>query len=88
MTKDKFDWRAKLDMDNSLKFNAIVAQLSKYEHVYRDSPDPQKIQMWLEILEISKKQDAIIKRLDLLEKKMFLRDDKKRDGILGDLDNY
>ena len=88
MTKDKFDWRAKLDTDNSLRFNALVAQVSKYEHVYKDSPDPQKIQMWLGILEICKRQDAILKRLDTLEKKLFVRDEKKREGILGDLDNY
>lgn len=88
MSPEKFDWRAKLDTDNSLKFNALLSQVSKYEHVYRGADNPQMIQLWLGMLEIYKKQDAIAKRLDMLEKRLFAAPSKKRNGLLGDLENY
>ncbi len=88
MPKKKFDWRVKLDTGNSIKFNALLSQTSKYEHLYKGTDDPQTVQMWLGMLEIYKKQEAIAKRLDTLEKKLFSTKSKKRAGLLGDLENY
>ena len=88
MAKPKFDWRAKLDVDNSVKFNALLAQVSKYEHVYKGTDDPQMIQLWLGMLEIYKKQEAIAKRLDELERRLFVSSGKKRTGLISDLENY
>ena len=88
MSKEKFDWRLKLDNDNSIKFNALLSQISKYEHLYRGADKPQMIQIWLGMLEIYKKQEAIAKRIDELEKRLFSPRYKKRAGLLGDLENY
>ena len=88
MVRAKFDWRAKLDVDNSVKFNALLSQVSKYEHVYKGNDDPQMIQLWLGLLEVYKKQEAIAKRLDKLEGKLFVSSGKKRTGLISDLENY
>lgn len=88
MAREKFDWRVKLDTDNSVKFNALLSQVSKYEHIYKGTDNPQMMQLWLGMLEIYKKQEAIAKRLDHLESRLFATPAKKRTGLLGDLDNY
>lgn len=88
MVKEKFDWRVKLDTDNSIRFDAFLSQLSKHEHIYRGSDNPQTVQLWLGMFEIYKKQEIIAKRLDAIERRLNVSPEKKRSGLLGDLENY
>lgn len=61
------DWKQYLSSDDEKKLNAILNKIAKYKGAYRYSEDVKISQLWSAVLELSKENDALQKRVQNLE---------------------
>ncbi|MCK4968347.1 MAG: hypothetical protein KAS12_04790 [Candidatus Aenigmarchaeota archaeon] len=82
----------KLDIENQKKLNEIIANITKYTHIYKSEKNSQIAQMWLIILELYKKQELMqqkIKKLEEIINKEEIHSTKKQNSeLLKNLENY
>lgn len=61
------DWKQYLSSDDEKKLNEILNKIAKYKGAYRNSEDVKISQLWSAVLELSKGNDALQKRVQNLE---------------------
>ena len=61
------DWKQYLSSDDEKKLNEILNKIAKYKGAYRNSDDIKNSQLWSAVLEFSKENDALQKRVQNLE---------------------
>ena len=61
------DWKQYLSTDDEKKLNEILNKIAKYKGAYRNSEDVKISQLWSVVLELSKENDALQKRVQNLE---------------------
>lgn len=61
------DWKQFLSDEDEKRLNDILNKLAKYKGAYRNSDDVKTAQLWCSILELSKENAALQKRVQNLE---------------------
>jgi hypothetical protein len=80
------DWKEFLTPSDEEKMNEILNRLKKYRGAYKNSSDMKTAQLWAAILELTKTQENVNKRLSEIEdvfetafERMWIKQKRSRD---------
>ena len=61
------DWKEHLGKDDEKRLNEMLHKVEKYRNAYRASRDVKSSQFWAAMLEYTKHNKSIMKRIELIE---------------------